>query len=73
MHLNSILKNPTIGRSEDLAEFASIYFEEYAKNKLMEKGYTKEELYSSRNERITNTLQLYKIVSPTIFWLNQYH
>lgn len=72
MHLNSILKNPTTGRSEDLVEFASIYFEEYAKNKLMEKGYTKEELYSSRNERITNTLQLYKIVSPAIFWLNQY-
>ena len=72
MHLNSALKNPIAERSEDIVEFASIYFEEYAKNKLMEKGYTKEELYSSRNERITNTLQLYKIVSPTIFWLNQY-
>ena len=72
MHLNSALKNPIAERSEDLSEFPSIYFEEYAKHKLMEKGYTKEELYSSKNKRITNTLQLYKIVSPTIFWLNQY-
>ena len=37
MHLNSILKNPTTGRSEDLVEFASIYFEEYAKNKIKTK------------------------------------
>ena len=72
MHLNSILKNKEEQKSEDLAEFASIYFEEYTKNRLMEKGYTKEELYSSKNERIINTIELYQIASPTIFWLNQY-
>ena len=72
MHLNSILKNKKEKKIEDLSEFASIYFEEYAKSKLMEKGYTKEELYSSKNERIINTIELYKIASPTIFWLNQY-
>ena len=68
LHLNSFLHGNH--HSTDLDEFPSIFFEDYARQSLMKKGYEAHELYSDQNDRIYDTLFCYSTVSPTIFWLN---